>query len=246
MCFGREVNPADEKLKQQLLDGTASFYDPSAQYQTFVAKITDYDEQRSLIKVFSDFPFIRFLAIGDSLSMSPMGGLRKGTCQAYYRGHEKDFSLFYLKKLSHCFSDDDYLPRGQQVKFNSPILKQRILQADQQRRELIGQKKNILERLTEMNQFLWDFPSTIERMDSEHQKRILELEREHIQRKKQLTEQRILNQRERGELLKQLHTLKVDIEYYRLDRPRLETDLWSMDRDLDLPMGRKPQTRPIE
>jgi len=237
---------ANGNLKKQLIDGTASFYDETAPYQSFVAKVTDYDEKRSLIKIFSDFPFIRFLAIGDRLNMSPLGDLRKGTCQAYYRGHEKDFALFYIKKMAHCFSDDDYLARGQQVKFNSAILKERILQADQQRRELIVQKKTILERLTAMNRFLWDFQSTIEKMDSDHQKRIIELEREHLQRKKDLTEQRILKQRERANLLKQLLTLKDDIEYYRLDRPLLETDLWSMDRNLDLPMSHRPQTKPIE
>ena len=225
-----------------LLWGVDSFYDPHFDYSRFPGRLTDKKQDKTILKVSSENPNIRFFKRGDPVELQlDRPGSSHLRCHGLVRGVEKGYLIFYVRKIKNCLGKDFYLRRGAHINFRSPILAQRVLEASRYRQILIEQNQDFLRQLNRLNNELWSFDQHRLKIIANYEEEILKLE------KKRERELRVFN-REQGEkmslkreLLTRLDKLKLDMDFYRVSKQEILKDRWSLDQDFSLPVGNRPQ-----
>lgn len=214
--------------------------DPAIDYQHFTGRVSDRDEAGRLFKVQVETNNTKFFRAGDE-AWFRVGEADEGRCKAFVRAVEDHYFSMYVENLEPCWPSKDYFRRGMVLKFESPVLGQRVFEAAKHRESLILKKEDFLKQLNGINHFLWSFDQEKVKVAAEYDLRLLEMQKarqraldELVQHKQ---EQAVLQQ----ELMKRLNETDEALRFYRVERSELLTDRWNQDHDAGLPVGRRPQ-----
>jgi len=227
-----------KKLKKKL----EALFDPNIDYKKFSGRMTDRDKVGDILKVFTENKNIKFFRPGDPLEFR-LPNQSNLLCRGFIKIVEKNYLTLYVKNLFSCFKKGEYLRRGSQMAFYSPILEERIKDAGLYRVILLRKKEEYWNQLNKMNQFIWTYDQKKIKVSSRYDKRIVNLE---SKKRKELDillgkkRDQILLQKE---IVKKIETLDNDLNFYRIDRYEPELDRWHLDQDLGLPVGRRPQRK---
>ena len=77
------------------------------------------------------------------------------------RSVEKEYFVMYMKDLSPCWENQEYLRRGTTLVFHAPIMHARVKEAGQYRLRLIKRRDDFLKQLNGINQFLYSYKQEV-------------------------------------------------------------------------------------
>ncbi len=239
MLMAREVAPSlpDKGVASKDFKG---FLDPKIDYSKMTMRITDLSSDRHIVKVKAENANVKFLKAGDKLAFS-VGEKGERYCYGNVRQVEPFHVVMYVNNFNHCTKKDSYMRRGTILFFNSPILKERIVQGAQFREHLLLKKSDLLKQLSQINHFVWTFEQQRMKLAAEYDQRIVELQKE----KRKALDEIFIEKRDKlilqTELQKHLSQLDESLKHYNVERQEFFSDRWNMGHDLGLPLGKRPQ-----
>jgi hypothetical protein len=223
-------------LEDQIKD---SFFDPNFNYTEFTGRVTDRDKSASILKVSSESGNIKFFRSGDEVRFRLAGHATK-SCIGYVRSVEEDYFVLYVKDISPCWGEYEYIMGGAMLVFDSEQLSARVVDASNFRIILLKRRRDYLKQLNDINHFVWSFDQERIKMASEFDEKITALRQAktkaldmlHVKKEDSIKLQR--------ELAYRLDKLDKDLEFYRIDKDEPKIDRWHLDHDLGVPVSKRP------
>jgi hypothetical protein len=220
--------------------GTDSFYDQNFDYSHFSGRVTDRDVNGSILKVSSETKNVRFFHAGDFIEFKIQTQPSAEFCQGYVRSIEENYFVMFVKDIAPCFSNSEYFRRGTALVMHSEKLAERIKEASVYREGLIRRKKDYMQQLNGINQYLWNFEENKIQVAAEFDRKIIEIEKEKMRALGQLLTKKNDDIRLQKELITRLEGVDREFDFYRIDKDELMFDRWHLDHDLGPPVYEKP------
>lgn len=215
--------------------------DPNIDYESFQGRVTDKDKTGRVLKIKVENNNTKFFRAGDTITFRVNHQKSDKPCSASVKTIEENYFTVYVTRLSTCWSNDRYFPRGMQLNIKSKILSQRVLEASQYRKLLLDRKEGYLKQLNQINHFLWTYPQQKMKTAADFDEQINDLKEQ-----RQLAVDNLVQEKQekiilQSELLKKLNELDQSLDHYKVDRTEYLTDRWNLDHDQGLPVGHRPQ-----
>lgn len=213
--------------------------DPSIDYGVFTGRVSDKDDAGRVFKVQVENNNSKFFRAGDVVYFRVQD--REGAkCKGFVRTVEDHYFAMHVENLDPCWPDT-YFRRGTVLRFESPVLAQRVFEASQFRQIVLARKDDFLRQLNGINHFLWNFDQEKVKVAADFDARILEMQTAKQRALDDLVHQRQEKTVLQGELMKRLNETDEALRFYRVERRELLTDRWNLDHDMSLPVGQRPQ-----
>ncbi len=213
--------------------------DPTLDYSVFTGRVSDKDAAGRVFKVHVENNNSKFFRAGDVVYFRVQE--REGAkCKGFVRTVEDHYFAMHVENLTSCWSSE-YFRRGTVLRFESPVLPQRVFEASQFRQIVLARKDDFLRQLNGINHFLWNFDQEKVKVAAEFDTRILEMQNAKQRALDDLVHQRQEKMVLQGELMKRLNETDESLRFYRVERRELLTDRWNQDHDMSLPVGQRPQ-----
>jgi hypothetical protein len=213
--------------------------DPTIDYGVFTGRVSDKDDAGRVFKVQVENNNSKFFRAGDVLYFRVQD--REGAkCKGFVRTVEDHYFAMHVENLDPCWPDA-YFRRGTVLRFESPVLAQRVFEASQFRQIVLARKDDFLRQLNGINHFLWNFDQEKVKVAADFDARILEMQTAKQRALDDLVHQRQEKSVLQGELMKRLNETDEALRFYRVERRELLTDRWNLDHDMSLPVGHRPQ-----
>lgn len=227
--------------KETLKIDADSFYDPNFDYSKFSARVTDRDATASIVKVSSENKNIKFFRAGDLVEFKIQNNKGADFCQGFVRSIEDRYFVMFVKDIFPCFPKEEYFRRGTALIMQSEKLAMRVREASVYRASLLVKKKDFMEQLNGINQFIWNFEEQKIQVAAEYDQKIVEIEKQ-----KALALDRILAKKNdqiklQRELAYRLDNIDKEVTFYRVEKDDLLFDRWHLDHDLGYPVYERPE-----
>ena len=210
-------------------------------YSVFYGRVTDKSRNGEILKISTENKHVKLFKAGDRIEFTVSRKENKKPCLGYMRDVEDGMFVVSVEDFHPCWGSDNLFRRGTLLNFKSKVLFKRLKDADIYRSVLIKRKEDFLNQLNDVNIFLWSFKNqkvkSLAKFDQQiaaiNENKQKEIEFLNLKRKDYLHLQK--------ELTYRLDKLEQDIETYRIEKVELLRDRWSLDHDLGVPVGKRPQ-----
>ena len=214
-------------------------YDSEQDYSRFSGRVTDKDDAERTLKIQARTKNIRFLKIGDLLtfSINNIKLTKQRPCRAYVKKNiEEYYIVIRVEEIGVCWHRNHYFRRGMIMQFNVPALQRRILEALAFKTYLLGQRKDFLIQLNDVNHFLWNYEHQKLLKTSEFDQKIVEIEAEKQKVLNSLISTKNDYMRLQKELVRNLKIIDKNIEFHTADAGGDEHDGWKTELRLGTPI----------
>lgn len=237
------VEIASEKVlsDEEYFSSVDTFYDPDKDYSIFPGRVSDRDNSGNVIKVKTENSNIKFLKPGDLVHFKVTSLKDKDECDSYVRDIEDGFFVVYVKDFYPCWGKEDYFRRGTQLNFRSNTLAKRVKEASVYRVLLLKRKRDFLRQLNKVNHFIWSYSQERVKVAAKYDKKIADIERAKQKEIESLLTRKNEKINTQKELIYRLDKIDKDLSFYIVEKVELLQDRWTMDHDLGLPFGKRPQ-----
>lgn len=220
-------------------EGMDSFYDSKVDYRLFEGRATDRDVSGKVFKVYSENKNVKFFRAGD-LAKFTVASRKTRFCVGHIRGVEKQYFTMFVSDLSPCLHKGELMRRGMLLAFQSDDLARRVYDAGLYREILVKRKGKLFKQLNNINRFVEAFEQQRIKSATDFDRKIVEIKKAKQKALGILGEKKKDNLLLRVELIKRMDQVAEDLEFYRVEKNPPLPNRWQEDRDLGIPVVRRP------